>query len=121
MYMKVTRTYTIDEDLVKLLEPLNSSATINELLTKYFEADITDNIPAMRSKLLELMKKKKQISIKIRHFKDKIAQKQAKIDAKKANNLTMQQQSKRKAEVAAHQFKYTNGDITEEEYWKFFD
>lgn len=118
--MKVNRTYCINEDLAKLLEPMNASATINELLLKYFEADITDNIPAMREKLLKLMQKKKEIMTQIRHFKSKIAQKQEKIDAKKAEKLNEKEKEARKIEVEAIKQKYFAGEVTEQEYMDFF-
>ena len=112
---------TVDDDLILRLKEMNASATINKLLRDYFDISENLTIEELRQKTIKIAEKKKILMQKMRYFKAEIAKKQAKIDQEKQKNKTNAQKEQRKRDVAEIQRKYKNEEISEEEYWEFFD
>ena len=67
------------------------------------------------------MQERAVFSKKIKHLKTKAIKIQTKLDKDKQKDKTQAQQAKRRLAVEEHKRKYENEEITEDEYWEFFE
>ena len=112
---------SVDADLGEQLSKVNASELVNNLLRQHFFIDTCENIAVFRSEMAKNSEKKAILLKKNRFFKERIADIQAKKEAKEHAGVETEVREKRRKEVEEHKRKWKNDEITDDEYWEFFD
>jgi hypothetical protein len=119
--MKVNRTWCVDEEFIPLLRETNASELINSLLEGHFSEENSEDEKILRAKYDTFRAEKTILLQKMRHISKKITQIKQKNDMEKQKLMDSKAKETRKLEVEDIQRRYQNDEITEEEYWSFFD
>lgn len=119
--MKSQKMITIDTELIEKLQTVNASATINKLLSEYFNDENSNDEKILRQKYEEFKAEKVILLKKMRHISQKIGKIRQKVEENKQKNMDFKAKESRKIEVEAIKAKFDREEITEEEYWEFFD
>ena len=119
--MRINRSYTIEDDLIERLKNENASNLINDLLRRYFEAEEPETEEKIRTKYTELREKKAVLLKKMRILAEKLQKIKQKKEEERQKLMNEDQKTIRKEKVQKIKEQFYAGEITEKEYFDFFD
>jgi predicted FMN-binding regulatory protein PaiB len=115
--MKITRSYTLNEENIERLKKVsNASELIDTLLTNYFKEEESEE--SIRCKFLEAQRIADLTKEKL---ESKIGQRISIERLSKQKKMLTTEQETRRLEVEEMKRKWQNDEITDDEYWAFFD
>ena len=119
--VKIHKMFCIEEELQSKLGGINGSELVNKLLNEHFSEDYGKDEKKLRAIYDDFNAEKRLLLKKMKHISTILGQILKQKEKEKAKVMTEKGKEERKKLVAEHQRKYKNEEITEEEYWEFFD